>query len=589
LKSATGLVEERQAQTLSPVIEVLGLSKSYRGVEVLHSVNLTVQRQELFGLVGPDGSGKTTILKILTGLSDRDSGSVLVLGKTPFQARQQTGYVSQQFSLYGDLSVEENLRYAAGSHELTWRQARERSYQLLKKVGLAAFAGRLACRLSGGMKQKLALCCALIARPQLLLLDEPTAGVDPLARLEFYEILQDLKREGVSIVEASSSYEDAGRFDRVALLSRGIIDACGQPERLIDSLKLGRLMLYTDDNRRACELLMQALKSGTPGLADIYLMGDHLEVLLKETGASGNSIKEILQAGNITVTQTQTGRPGLENVFMNKAGARRALLGSEPDLTAVLSGRSGVRTGAAIEARYLSKRYGQFSAVSDLNLEVAYGEIYGLLGANGAGKTTTVQMLCGLQQPGSGTAQVGGESRNLRSANLRRRCGYMSQKSTLYTDLTVEENLEFYSAVYEISAGARQHIIENVLGSCRLSDCRKQLVAHLPRGVRQRVAFAAAIMHAPEILFLDEPSAGVDPAARRHLWQMIHRLADSGTAILVTTHDLAEAEYCNRLGIMAASRLLAEGSPSEIKSYMDSASLEEALIKLVREKAADAC
>lgn len=576
---------ETQVRASDIALQMRELSKKIGGQEVLKSLTMEIKRGELFGIIGPDGSGKSTLIKILAGLIRHDSGFLSVLGKSALSARKEIGYVTQQFSLYPDLSVDENLRYIAGIHDVPKAHFSERKHRLLERTGLARFEGRLASQLSGGMKQKLSLCCALISQPELLLLDEPTAGVDPLFRQELWSLLVELAQSGVTIVSSTAYYEEADRCSRVALLSEGAIYACGKPAELKKELQLSRIELYTDDNRQAERVLAEQQQKGLADIVDIHAFGDHLELLLSKRKTDRDRIIEIIRENQIVIRQLKTCRPLMEDVFVSRAGKA-----SDFKLNVRQFGKQSPdpesKRGAAIEAKQLGKRFGSFTAVADLNLQISFGEIYCLLGANGAGKTTTIKLLCGLQKASSGAVQLAGQKAEARSSGLRKRIGYMSQKSTLYADLTVIENLEFYSAVYEIPFDDRKAVIETVLRGCGLFERRQALIANLPRGVKQRVAFAAAVLHAPEILFLDEPSAGVDPLARRQIWQMIRGLAENGTAILVTTHNLEEAQYCNRLGIMAASRLLVEGTAAELKSAGGSKSLEEAFIKLVQERGA---
>jgi len=547
------------------------LHKRYRhGTEALRGLDLAVREGDLFGLIGPDGAGKTTALNILAGVMEPTSGEVRVLGRPPRKARARIGYVTQHFSLYPELTVDENLRYEAGLYGVSEEAFARRRARYLKKMGLYDFPDRLAGQLSGGMKQKLALCCALIRQPKLLLLDEPTTGLDPVSRRELWQVLAAVAREGVTTVIATPYLEEAERCNRIGLVYEGRIQEVGAPQELQAALGLRRLEVLVSDVGRAESALSKVAARRSTNIVDIQVFGDRLTVLAKDTQDAEEEVRTLLAAEQLLPDMVQVAAPNLENVFvmrLREQGLKESLppplprlrLPSEEELLQQ-------DNGAAIHAHDLSKRFQSFQAVKKVNLSVGYGEIYGLLGANGAGKTTTIKMLCGLLAPTSGEVALVGETRNLRGREVRKRIGYMSQKFTLYEGLSVIENLEFYSSIYEIPRQKRREKISWALDACGLSGMKNALVGRLPRGWKQRIAFGASVMHEPEILFLDEPTAGVDPIARRQLWSMIRSLAQTGTAVLVTTHYLEEAEYCTRLGLMTQGEIVVQGSPGEIKN-----------------------
>ncbi|HIK46939.1 MAG TPA: ABC transporter ATP-binding protein [Leptolyngbyaceae cyanobacterium M65_K2018_010] len=551
-----------------PVIAVQGLRKTYGSTLAVDGIDLVVYPGEVVGLIGPDGAGKTTTFHILAGVMEASAGEVRVLGQWPRHARLQTGYLTQQFSLYLDLSLEENLRYTAGLRRVPTARYEERRDRYLALMGLAPFKARLAGQLSGGMKQKLALCCALVSQPQILLLDEPTTGVDPVSRREFWDVLATLAAtEGTTIVVATPYLDEAERCDRIALMYRGQIHQIGTIQELRDSLGLHRLEAHLasvqDLDRAAATLLSQNPPNQPPTIADVQTFGDRLDVLVSEVEGGIAELRSRLAAQAIPLTSLEVLPPTLENVFVTRLRQHT----SDPPFIPFPTPRvPRPMPPLAIAATHLGKTFGDFQAVQGVNLEIRYGEIYGLLGANGAGKTTVIKMLCGLLAPTSGTMALAGQTENLRGAAIRQRLGYMSQKFTLYDDLTIRQNLEFYCGVYGIPRSQRGDRIAWVLTTCGLADQDQLITGRLPQGWKQRVAFGASVMHEPEILFLDEPTSGVDPLARRQFWRLIEDLARRGTAILVTTHYLEEAEHCNRMGFMVAGELVAQGSPRDIKA-----------------------
>ena len=539
-------------------IRVRGLEKRYGALEAVRGIDLDVGLGEIFGLIGPDGAGKTTTFQVLGGLLPPSGGHAQLLGRVPRDARELVGYLTQAFSLYPDLSVAENLRYVGALRRVPLAEIEARGRHYLQMFDLARFTGRLAGRLSGGMKQKLALACALIAEPRILLLDEPTTGVDPVSRREFWDALVELGSRGITILLATPYLDEAERCHRVALMHRGRIRQVGTPDELRRGLGLERLVVHAEELRRA-----EARLAGVPGLVDVQRFGDRLDVMVRDDQGE-RTVRDALEAHGIAVRDVRRATPTLENAFVSLL---RQLEG-EARVPEFPGRRADGRPAeaVAIGARGLGKAFGGFVAVKDVDLEIRHGEIYGLLGANGAGKTTTIKMLCGLLGPTDGEIQLAGERAELRSERVRREIGYMSQKFSLYDDLSITENLDFFAGVYGVPRERREAWKRWVLAFAGLEGRGQELTGRLPGGWKQRVAFGAAIMHEPRILFLDEPTSGVDPLARRSFWALINRLADQGTAILVTTHYLEEAEQCNRLGLMVAGTLVAEGTPTGIKA-----------------------
>ena len=559
---------ERDFQSHESVIQVQELYKRYGKFTAVKGIDFAVRPGEIFGLIGPDGAGKTSTFQILSGVMEATSGEVQVLNRSPRDARLATGYLTQQFSLYSDLSIDENIRYSAGLRRVPTARLQQRRSKYLKLMGLEQFGDRLAGQLSGGMKQKLALCCALVSQPEILFLDEPTTGVDPVSRREFWDVLATLASQGVTIVVATPYLDEAERCNRIALMYEGEIQQTGTLAELRESLNLERLELRA--NR--LEAVEEVLKTNAE-IADVQTFGDRLDVLVPSTSAGETQIRTLLQQHQLTLNDIQPAEVTLENVFVTRLRQQ----GNDPPFIPFPRSKStGVKQDkqVAIGVRNLNKVFGDFQAVKDVTLEVRYGEIYGLLGANGAGKTTTIKMLCGLQPPSGGEMSLAGQTRDLRNPALRKRIGYMSQKFTLYDDLTVVQNLQFYCGVYGVPRRARQEKIDWVLETCGLVGQENLLTGRLPGGWKQRVAFGASVMHEPEILFLDEPTSGVDPLARRQFWRLIEDFARQGTAVLVTTHYLEEAEHCQDLGFMVAGEVVASGSPSQIKEEQPGRLLE---------------
>jgi len=518
-----------------PAIDVRALAKQYGSIEAVRGIGLQVSKGEIFGLIGPDGAGKTTTFQILAGVMEPTSGEVNIFGRPAREMRSQTGYLTQTFSLYPDLTVAENIRYSGDLRRIPPQDIVERGNQYLRMFDMDRFANRLAGKLSGGMRQKLSLVCALVPQPQVLLLDEPTTGVDPVSRREFWDVLAHLAADGLTILVATPYLDEAERCHRIAFMHQGLFLEVGTPRELCASLGARRIELRTPDLRRT-ETLLSRLAATEADILDVQRFGDRLDLLVHDPDEVQQQVSHQLADANVSIDEMRVDDPTLENVFVAKLRAR----GLRADSAAFPSreDHSALRGQIAVGATNLVQQFGDFRAVNNVSLQIRNGEVYGLLGANGAGKTTTIRMLCGLLEPTSGSVELAGSTKDLRSEKVLKRIGYMSQKFSLYNDLSIRENLDFFAGVYGVPE----------------------------RGREQRVAFGAAIMHEPDILFLDEPTSGVDPLARRAFWTMINRLADSGSAILVTTHYLEEAEQCNRLGMMVAGELVAEGTPSGIKS-----------------------
>jgi len=538
-------------------------------VRALDEVSLEVQAGTLTALVGPDGSGKTTLIRLAAGLMTAEAGELTVLGidvsAAPQQVQDRIGYMPQKFGLYEDLSVQENLDLYADLHGIS-AEDRAQSYpRLMEMTALGPFTQRLAGRLSGGMKQKLGLACTLVSRPELLLLDEPTVGVDPLSRRELWEIIMQLvDQQGLTVLMSTSYLDEAERCGQVIVMHRGKVLAAGSPGD-ISRLAAGRVFLADPPSgRKAREFQAQLLDR--PDIVDAVPAGGRVRFVRAENGSGMNENQtlnqpsdEIFAGASITAVA-----PRFEDGFMillHRTGAPRESVSAMTLTTALERNRDGV----AVQVRDLVRQFGAFTAVDHISFDVQRGEIFGLLGPNGAGKTTTFRMLCGLLPASSGTLRVAGMDLGRARASARQRIGYVAQKFSLYGQLTVAENLEFFASAYSLRGDKKKDRIDWAIRQFDLGEFIDLASGDLPGGFKQRLAMAAALLHEPELLFLDEPTSGADPLARREFWRRITALAQQGVTVVVTTHFMEEAEYCDRVAIMDAGRILAQGTPAEIR------------------------
>ena len=562
--------------------EVAGLRHSFPGARgaaatvALDDVSATVAAGMITGVVGPDGAGKTTLLRLLAGLLAPTAGKVTVLGHdmaTDAQAAHGAiGYMPQRFGLYEDLSVGENLSLFADLHALPASVRTERIPRLLAFTGLAPFTARLAGQLSGGMKQKLGLACALLARPRLLLLDEPSVGVDPASRRELWAMvaamLAEGHDEGMGVVWATAYLDEAERCGRVVLLHEGRMLAEAPPADFLSALggRVFSLAVPAAGRRKAGRLA-----AVDPAVLDVAVESDTLRLVLRRGAAPPD-------AAALGGTALTPAAPRFEDGFVDRLATAPAVAPEEP---ARPHGE-----GPAIEVRDLVRRFGAFTAVDHVGFAVARGEIFGLLGPNGAGKSTIFRMLCGLLRPSGGSARVAGLDLLRAPAAARARIGYMAQRFSLYGELTVAENLAFFARVYGLDRAGQAAAIADALDRFDLGEVRASVAGALPLGVKQRLALAAALLHRPDILFLDEPTSGVDPLARRAFWARIGALAEAGVTVLVTSPFMDEAEYCDRLGIVSAGKLIATDTPAGMRARvrgpdLPAPTLEDAFIGLV--------
>jgi ABC-2 type transport system ATP-binding protein len=563
-----------------------GLTKTFkikgREIKALDAVDIRLKTGTVTGLIGPDAAGKTTLMRLSAGLFSPTSGQIEVFGidvaKDAISVQECIGYMPQRFGLYEDLTVQENLDLYADLHGVPVHLRKGRYNELMHMTGLAPFTRRLAGRLSGGMKQKLGLACTLIRSPQLLLLDEPTVGVDPLSRRELWIIINRLVREEGATVLLSTAYlDEAERCAEVILIHQGKILGQGRPEDFSGPMS-GRTFRVTEP--RTHKRALQERLSRLSEVVDAVIQGEGVRIVTRKAEETSTAaLKSHLPEALVLAV-----RPRFEDGFIDLL---RDINPISPQTEGPLvKGRAARVRDAVIVVENIKRRFGDFYAVEDVSFTVRRGEVFGLLGANGAGKSTTFRMLCGLLPASEGRLEVAGKDLRRAAAHARANIGYMAQKFSLYGDLSVMENLRFFSSAYGLSGSSRQTRISWALEEFELAPYSDAKSADLPLGYKQRLALAAAMMHEPEILFLDEPTSGVDPLARREFWRRINGLSQKGVTILVTTHFMEEAEYCDRLVIMAEGKILAQGSPEEIKRPFQSdtapePTLEEAFIRLI--------
>lgn len=566
------------------VVRAEGLTRRFTGPDgrprvALDRVSLSVTRGQLTALVGPDGAGKTTLMRMMAGLLAPDEGSLHVLGldvtRDAQAVQDRISYMPQRFGLYEDLSVQENLDLYADLHGVPQAVRRERFVRLMAMTDLARFTARPAGKLSGGMKQKLGLACTLVRSPELLLLDEPSVGVDPLSRRDLWEILLQLVRdEQLSVVVSTAYMDEAERCAHVHVMNAGQVLADGTPQALAQRAQ-GLTFVATPPDGVSARMLQAQLLDAASAVVDAVPRGGQVR-FIRRPDVDEEALQPLLE--NVVVHP----RPAeLEDAFMLMLRQHAEAVGGqssseEPpaagtDRTLQVRRNNEPTAPAAVEAnaepvivvRDLVRRFGDFTAVASTSFEVLRGEIFGLLGPNGAGKTTTFRMLCGLLPATSGSLQVAGANLRVAPARARARIGYVAQKFSLYATLTVRENLAFYGAAYGLHG---RQLTERMDAMLQRFDLDPEAESGLlPAGYRQRLAMAAGLIHAPDILFLDEPTSGIDPLARRAFWRTITALSAQGVTIVITTHFMEEAEYCDRIAIQDAGRMLALGTPREVR------------------------
>ncbi len=564
---------------MTAAVEIRDVVKKFDDFEALKGISADIEAGRLTGLVGPDGAGKTTLIRLIAALMTPTEGQIRLLGKDVVtfatSIHTHTGYMPQRFGLYEELSVLENLELYARLRGVKADSLDATFAQLLQFTRLEHFTKRRAGKLSGGMKQKLGLACALLGKPAVLLLDEPSVGVDPISRRDLWAMVQALKNDGMAVVWSTAYLDEAERCDTVLMLNDGRVEFDGAPRELTQRVvgRSHRLVGIAKDRRGvlAETLDLEIVRDGV-------IEGDAIRVVLNE-GAEPEPVRAIAarHGGRLEPAVSR-----FEDAFID-------LLGGGPGGRSAIAEKMDVvdlGTEIAVSCRHLTKRYGDFTATDDVTFEVTKGEIFGLLGPNGAGKSTTFKMLCGLQKPTSGEARVAGLDLRRAQSQAKKKLGYMSQKFALYDLLSVKQNLEFFSGVYGLTGALRRERMDEMIDTFELERFLKQSPSTLPLGFKQRLALACALMHRPLVLFLDEPTSGVDPITRREFWTHINGLVRKGVTAMVTTHFMEEAEYCDRVALMYQAKVIALGSPDALKARVASAecpspTMEDAFVGLV--------
>lgn len=558
-----------------PAISAQNLCKTFGELDAVTGLSLEVYPGEIFGLVGPDGAGKTTTLRMLSSIMDPSSGTAAIagydVGREAESVKDHMAYMSQRFSLYQDLTVAENIAFYADLYGVPRKGRQERVDELLNFSHMLPFKKRKAGALSGGMKQKLQLVCALVHTPKVLLLDEPTNGVDPVSRRDFWRILYQLLKKDVAILVTTAYLDEAERCNRVGLLHQGKLLATGTPQEIRKMMNGEVLAIQSGEHAWDITRLVR----GRLDVASVNVFGDTVHVVCDGSEKVVREATELIRSRGLSFENIGLIQPTLEDVFVSVL-ARTSPEGSGPSArdhgedglenVEPAPSRTEAANGQAVVVTDLTRRFGSFVAVNSVSFDVPKGEIFGFLGPNGAGKSTTIRMLCGLLEPTEGDGQVAGYDIRKEPEAIKRHIGYMSQKFSLYEDLTVEENLNFYGGIYGIDGMLLKRKKAWAMDMAGLAGHRKSLTSILSGGVKQRLALACALMHEPPIIFLDEPTSGVDPISRRRFWELIYGMAEKGVTVFVTTHYMEEAEYCDRVALIYGGNMIAMGTPMELKT-----------------------
>ncbi|MBJ3816601.1 ABC transporter ATP-binding protein [Shimwellia pseudoproteus] len=563
-------------------IRLQHLVKTFPGMDkpAVASLDVVIHPGYVTGLVGPDGAGKTTLMRMLAGLLKPTSGSAQVMGLDPIKddsvLHGALGYMPQKFGLYEDLTVQENLNLYADLRSVTGATRKATFERLLAFTALGPFTDRLAGKLSGGMKQKLGLACTLVGEPNVLLLDEPGVGVDPISRRELWQMVHELAKDGMLILWSTSYLDEAEQCRDVLLMNEGELLYNGEPTALTRQMA-GRTWLMNSPSENNRQLLQRALK--LPQISDGMIQGRSVRIISRK-GVDGPALATALQ---LPTERMETTQPRFEDAFIDLLGGANS---NESPIGDVLHTIEKNPTETIIEARELTKKFADFTATDHVNFAVKRGEIFGLLGPNGAGKSTTFKMMCGLLVPTSGQALVLGMDLKAGSGKARQRLGYMAQKFSLYGNLTVAQNLAFFSGVYGLRGRQQAEKITRMSEAFNLQPILNQATDALPLGFKQRLALACALMHEPDILFLDEPTSGVDPLTRREFWLHINSMVEKGVTVMVTTHFMDEAEYCDRIGLVYHGKLIDSGTPDDLKQKVATdttpdPTMEQAFIGLI--------
>ncbi|KXW56462.1 ATP-binding cassette domain-containing protein [Ferrovum sp. PN-J185] len=559
-------------------------SKGKERLTAIKQLSFSLKKGKVTGLLGPDGAGKSTLMRLAAQLLLPDQGTIQLSNQSSHVDTHllpnSIGYMPQRFGLYEDLTVQENLNLYSDLHNLSDSDRTNRQHELLKLTALGPFGARRAGALSGGMKQKLGLACALLRAPQILLLDEPTVGVDPIARRELWTIIQNLKKQNVTVLMSTAYFDEAEKCDDILLLHEGCLLEHNTPQQLIQRLH-NRTFIVTHQTITKRQL-HESLRT-REGIQDVRINTEGIRVLISAEHIPIKKEKECWQS--IT--------PSFEDAFIDILGqnnTQHKFIDSN-----IFSQEHAViknNNNAVITVNKLNKIFGEFQAVKNVSFNVNKGEIFGLLGANGAGKTTTFRMLCGLLPSSSGELLLDNIDMRHFSSEGRGRIGYVAQKFSLYGNLSCTQNLNFFAHAYGLKGNKKKERINWVVNEFQLTDYLDMNTDKLPLGIKQRLALSCSLLHQPAILFLDEPTSGVDPLARREFWQRINLLAAQGVTILITTHYMDEAEYCDRLVLMSLGEILAQGTPAQIRAMavtekITHPTMEDAFIHLIESHESD--
>ena len=562
------------------LVTIDALSKRYddHGPAAIDNLTAVIKAGEVTGLVGPDGAGKTTLMRLMAALLLPTSGSIRVCGldvvSQATAIHDTIGYMPQRFGLYEDLSVIENLDLYADLRGVLGAQRRDTFERVLAFTDLARFTDRIAGALSGGMKQKLGLACAMLRSPRLLLLDEPSVGVDPISRRELWRMVYALIEQGVGVVWSTAYLDEAENCAAVIVLNEGRVLFHGDPHGMTAGMA-GRVFQLRGAGAERRNILARALTA--PDVVDGVMQGEAVRLVMGRDKRPPDAAA-LVTSPQITLVPVA---PRFEDAFV-------ATLGGQPKRTLNLVTREALQDRGVppVEARGLTRRFGSFTAADHISFEIEHGEIFGLLGPNGAGKSTTFKMMCGLLRPTEGAALVDGLDLYKAPSAARARLGYMAQKFSLYGDLSVAQNLEFFAGAYGLAGRRRRDAIARVAEAFDLSSHMNETAGLLPLGFKQRLALSCAIMHEPPVLFLDEPTSGVDPLTRREFWGFINAMVARGVTVMVTTHFMDEAEYCDRVALIYRGKCVAVDTPEALQRSVRSdtllnPTLEDAFISLV--------
>ena len=549
------------------IVTVNNLIKTFGTNVAINNISFSINKGEIVGLVGPDGAGKTTLIRLLIGLLKADSGNINILGLDPIKDTNKlhniVGYMPQKFGLYEDLTVQENLDLYGNLKGLTEDEKKEYFEMMLSFTNLKKFTDRLAGRLSGGMKQKLGLACSLLGNPQFLLLDEPGVGVDPISRRELMSMVKKLSSGGMTILWSTSYLDEAENFDKSILINDGNILYDGIPKELTNTMN-GKVFLTKDINVKNRTLLRKILKSKQK-IIDAVIEGDSVRITM-----DNDKLKDKF---NLFLKET---KPRFEDAVINTLGG--CPLGESKVAKNIIVDNS---IEYVIEAKNLTKIYGNFTAANKINFSIKRGEIFGLLGPNGAGKSTSFKMMCGLSKPTYGDAYIMGINMNKQPEIAREKLGYMAQKFSLFSTLTVLDNLKFFSGIYGLEGQRQKERIEQMIDIFNFEEYINVASGLLPLGFKQRLSLACAITHNPPILFLDEPTSGVDPLTRRDFWNHINSMVEKGVTVMVTTHFMDEAEYCDRIALIYKGKAIKTDTPTNLKNAGET--MEDAFIRTIQE------